>query len=312
MREKFETINFRAGSLAIIEQANRIIADYQAQGFKLTLRQLYYQFVARDLLPNKQTEYKRLGSIIDNGRQAGLIDWDAIEDRTRNLQSPSVWSSPQHILRAVASQYAEDWWKTQSSYVEVWIEKDALTGVIEPVCDEHQVPYFACRGYVSQSEMYSAAQRLKKIARGGRQPTMLHLGDHDPSGMHMTVDNGDRLDKFMRGYGVTVKRIALNRDQIDQYDPPPNPAKESDSRFEGYQAEHGDESWELDALEPSVIDQLIRDELEEIIDPEPWAAAKAAETENKKRLQQLHEDWESVIDFLRDINDEDRDDEDED
>lgn len=302
MKEQFIDIKFRADTLRVIEQANVIIEDYQRQGFKLTLRQLYYQFVSRDLIANKQTEYKRLGSIIDNGRQAGLIDWSAIEDRTRNLEKDSVWDSPESILRAVADQYREDWWAGQSTYCEVWIEKDALTGVIEPVCGEFQVPYFACRGYVSQSEMYGAAQRLKRIARHGRQPVILHLGDHDPSGMHMTVDNGERLNLFMRSYGVDVVRLALNRDQIDQYDPPPNPAKETDSRFEGYAAEHGDESWELDALDPAVIDQLIRDALEERIEPEPWQAAKDAEEANRELLEGTAAHWDRVKLFLKHRN----------
>lgn len=299
MREKFLDIKFRADTLAVINQANEIITDYQRQGFKLTLRQLYYQFVSRALIANKQSEYKRLGSIVDNGRQAGLIDWDAIEDRTRNLEKPNTWEDPESILHAVANQYREDWWKGQQFYPEVWIEKDALTGVIEPVCEEFQVPYFACRGYVSQSEMYGAAQRLKRIARGGRQPIIFHLGDHDPSGMHMTVDNGQRLDLFMRGYGVDVVRLALNMDQVEQYNPPPNPAKESDSRFEGYAAEHGDESWELDALNPTVIDQLIRDALDERIDPEPWQAAKDAEAENRALLESTSENWERVKLYLK-------------
>ena len=77
---------FSAGSLAMIEKANEIIADYAAQGFTLTLRQLYYQFVSKDLLPNKQAEYKRLGSVINDARMAGMLDWEAIEDRTRNVK----------------------------------------------------------------------------------------------------------------------------------------------------------------------------------------------------------------------------------
>lgn len=307
MRERFEDINFQAKTLKVIEAANQIIASYQAQGFKLTLRQLYYQFVSRDLIANKQTEYKRLGGIIDQGRKAGLIDWSAIEDRTRNLEKSSVWSSPQSILSAVADQYAEDWWLSQDSYVEVWIEKDALTGVIEPVCGEYQVPYFACRGYVSQSEMYDAAQRLKKIGRSGRAPIILHLGDHDPSGMHMTVDNAERLDKFMRGWGIDVRRLALNRDQIDQYDPPPNPAKDTDSRFVAYEAEHGDQSWELDALEPTVIDGLIRDALTDIIDPDPWERAQKKQEANKQALEDLSARWDEVIEFLNGGEDEDDD-----
>jgi hypothetical protein len=299
MKEKFTDIKFRADTLAVINHANTILDEYQAQGFKLTLRQLYYQFVARALLPNKQSEYKRLGSIIDNGRQAGLIDWAAIEDRTRNLERLSTWDSPQDILSAVTNQYREDWWLHQPFYPEVWIEKDALTGIIEPTCHEFRVPFFACRGYVSQSEMYDAAQRLKRVARSKRNPVIFHLGDHDPSGMHMTEDNGNRLDLFMRGYGIEVVRLALNMNQIEEYDPPPNPAKETDSRFESYAAEHGESSWELDALDPVVIANLIRDALEERIEPEPWQDAKDAEEKNREHLIGTSENWERVKLFLK-------------
>lgn len=296
MREKFIDIKFRADTLAVIEQANTIIDEYQRAGFRLTLRQLYYQFVSRALIANKQSEYKRLGGIIDNGRQAGLIDWDAIEDRTRNLERTTVWQSPQEILDAVANQYREDWWKDQPFYPEVWIEKDALTGVIEPVCDEYQVPYFACRGYVSQSEMYSAAQRLMRK----RNPIIFHLGDHDPSGIHMTEDNGARLDMFMRGRGVKVIRLALTMTQINQYNPPPNPAKDTDSRFASYEQTYGDQSWELDALDPSVIDQLIRNALNARIDKKKWEASKVGEDYNRASLKEVSANWDDVQSFLED------------
>ena len=123
--EKFITKKFRSSTLAIIAQANGIIAEYQAMGFTLTLRQLYYQFVARDLIPNKQSEYKRLGETINNARLAGLIDWSAIEDRTRNVRRTAMWDNPQSILDAVAAQYQENPWDTQKYAPEVWIEKDA-------------------------------------------------------------------------------------------------------------------------------------------------------------------------------------------
>jgi hypothetical protein len=128
--EAFIQRAFRPDSQRIIEQAVEIIEDYTAQGFTLTLRQLYYQFVARDLIPNRQSEYKRLGSIINDARLAGLIDWDMIEDRTRNVRKVSAWESPQEIVSAIAEQYKEDLWAGQSQRVEVWIEKDALVGVV--------------------------------------------------------------------------------------------------------------------------------------------------------------------------------------
>jgi hypothetical protein len=113
--EKFIQIKPQAATLAVIEQANAIIEEYAGQDFRLTLRQLYYQFVARDLLEeNTLEEYKRLGRIISTGRDAGLIDWDAIEDRTREVHTPTFWDSPSGIISAAAEQYREDLWANQS------------------------------------------------------------------------------------------------------------------------------------------------------------------------------------------------------
>lgn len=298
--ETFIETNFRADTRKVIEHANKIIEEYQRQGYQLTLRQLYYQFVSRDLIPNKQSEYKRLGEIVNNGRLAGLIDWDAIHDRTRNLETSPAWTSPQDILRAVASQYQENPWIDQPYAPEVWIEKDALIGVIERVCQENRVPFFACRGYASQSEIYSAGKRQAAAKRNGKTPIILHLGDHDPSGLDMTRDNRDRVSMFARR-GIEVRRLALNMDQIEQYDPPPNPAKDTDARFTNYQEEHGDSSWELDALEPNVIEQLIRDELETLIDPDPWKASQRHEAKGRRKLQQIVEAYESLPRILANL-----------
>jgi hypothetical protein len=285
MIELFIPRRFSAGSERIIETANAIIEEYQAQGFSLTLRQLYYQFVARDLIPNKQSEYKRLGSIINDARLAGLIDWDAIEDRTRFLRSYETFSSPGEAARKVARNYIEDLWDSQPCYIEVWIEKDALVGVIEPVCGRWRLPYFACRGYSSQSEQYNAGKRLAEAAMRGQEAIVLHLGDHDPSGLDMTRDNQDRLSMFADGEEVQVLRLALNMDQIRRHRPPPNPAKETDSRIGGYLDQYGTaSSWELDALDPKVIDQLIDREVRVHLDEERWADAAERERKNRERL----------------------------
>src|SRR5882757_3288882 len=131
----YKEIKFSDASMALIKRCNGIITEYTGQGFRLTLRQLYYQLVSRDLIANKQTEYKRLGSVINDARLAGLIDWDMIEDRTRNVRTIASWSDPADIIDTVARQYKEDLWESQPYRVEVWIEKDALLGVIEPVCE---------------------------------------------------------------------------------------------------------------------------------------------------------------------------------
>lgn len=256
--------NFRDASLVLINKVNEIVYSYAQQGYDLTLRQVYYQLVARAIIPNNERSYKNIGNLINDGRLAGLIDWNSITDRTRNIRRNSQWSTPQSILESVAHQYHHDLLQGQRNYVEVWIEKDALVGVIGDTCSNNDVPYFSCRGYVSQSEMWSAAQRLINRERSGQRSVILHLGDHDPSGIDMTRDIQDRLNLF--GSEVMVERIALTMSQIDQYSPPPNPAKLSDARAEGYVSLYGDESWELDALEPSVINSLITDSLSQLLD----------------------------------------------
>lgn len=297
MREQFVARNFSAGSLAIIDKASEIVAEYAAQGFVLTLRQLYYQFVARGLIQNKQTEYKRIGSIVNDARLAGLIDWDGIEDRTRNLRRPAAWDSPGAIIEAVGNQYKEDLWRDQEYRPEVWIEKDALVGVIEPVCDRWRLPYFACRGYTSQSEQYRAGKRFAHHRDAGQVPIVFHLGDHDPSGIDMTRDNEARVSMFAEAQ-VRVMRLALNYAQVEQYDPPPNPAKDTDSRSPGYVEKFGPSSWELDALDPKVIDRLIDDAVGKIMDLDLWGQAMKVEKKNRALIAKVATRWDDVVQLV--------------
>jgi hypothetical protein len=296
--EAFVETKFHKSTLAVIQQANAIIAEYEAQGFTLTLRQLYYQFVSRDLIENKHAEYKRLGSIIKDGRRSGLIDWDAIEDRTRNVRRYSSWESPADVVATAAEQYRKDLWAAQPCRPEVWIEKDALIGVIEGVCNNYRVPYFACRGNNSESEQYKAGKRFERHLEDGLTPVVFHLGDHDPNGIDMTRDNRDRLAMFAR-QDIAVRRIALNMDQVERYAPPPNPAKETDTRYTRYVEEFGHECWELDALDPAVIADLIRAEVEALIDHDAWNSAMAEEEQHRASLANASANWAEVEKFLR-------------
>lgn len=294
---------FNSSSIPTIRQADDICRQYAAQGLTLTLRQIYYQFVARGLMANRQSNYDRLGSILNDARLAGYLDWSHMEDRTRYLRKGSTWDAPQDILTAVASQYRRDLWADQNAHVEVWIEKDALVGVIERPCTEERVGYFACRGYPSQSEVWSAAMRLRGQARQGKAIHVLHLGDHDPSGIDMTRDIEDRLNLFLAhhegyGYTLTVNRLALNMDQVEQYDPPPNPAKWSDSRAAAYVEQFGESSWELDALEPTVIGDLIRQEIANLRDDEAWLRASEREEREQNELAAISENYDAVSEFL--------------
>lgn len=290
--------HFSADTMAIINRANAIIADYSRDGFDLTLRQLYYQFVAKALIPNKDTEYKRLGSIINDARLTGLIDWNAITDRTRYVRRNSHWESPGDVIHTAADQYKIDKWADQTNRVEVWIEKDALVGVISSVCCDLDVPYFSCRGYTSASEMWVAAQRMLGYLDANQAPIIIHLGDHDPSGKDMTRDIRDRMDLFVGKDEVTINRIALNMDQIEEYDPPPNPAKITDSRAGRYMAEFGSESWELDALEPRMLSALVRQHVIALRDEEVWDSYASRESHDKESLNKAAEHWGSVEKFL--------------
>ena len=294
--------NFRPATLATIATANRIIEEYATQGFDLTLRQLYYQMVARGYIENSERSYKNFGNVIDDGRLAGLIDWDRIVDRTRNLRGNGHFRDPGHIMQAAANSYQIDKWARQPNRVEVWVEKDALVGVIEVVCRRLDVPYFACRGYTSQSEMWAAGQRLARWRRQRQTPIILYLGDHDPSGIDMTRDVTDRLQLFAGG--ITVDRLALNWDQVETYNPPPNPAKLTDSRAEAYIANFGLSSWELDALDPATLAALIETSVVALRDDRLWAEAVEQEEEGLRQLEAAADRWAEVADFL-DAGDED-------
>lgn len=283
---KYRDKKFSEEKLKLIDIANSIISEYDADNIELTLRQLYYQFVARDYIPNTQKDYKKLGDLISDARLAGLLDWDSITDRTRNLARNSNWESPKQIVEACINSYRIDKWEGQKHRVEVWIEKDALVGVIEGVCGDLDVPYFSCRGYTSQSEMWAAAQRLRGYRKQGQHPIILHLGDHDPSGRDMTRDIEDRLAMF-GVQGLEVTRIALNMDQIEKYRPPPNPAKIEDPRATRYIKEFGRSSWELDALDPKTIRELIHSEVRPYIDPRMLKKRKEQEEQDRQQLKEI-------------------------
>jgi len=290
--------NIKEPKQEIIDQANVIIAEYQAQGLDLTLRQLFYKFVTRNLLPNTERAYKRLGNIIADGRLLGLIDWASIVDRTRGVEGGGHWSSPEEMIRTMATHYKIDKWQGQDYHPEIWIEKDALKGVIADVCERLDVRYLSCRGYTSISEMWQSAQRLLEAQEEeGKIPIIFHMGDHDPSGMDMSND----IKKRLRMFGVDqlqFERIALNLNQIQQYGPPPNPTKLTDSRAGEYIDQFGYDCWELDALDPPVMIQLIEDSVTNVRDDAQWDVMCAQQQDELDQLQGVSDDWAKIIQNL--------------
>lgn len=264
-----------------------ICDEYRAQGYKLTLRQLYYQLVSRDIIPNQQKEYKRLSEFLTQARMAGLLAWDIIEDRIRVPQRKSHWDGITDLVSSAVSSYRKDRWADQKKFLEVWVEKDALSGVLSPICDQYHVSLMVNRGYSSATAMHDAARRLAYYEGRGQVCTVLYLGDHDPSGEDMVRDVQARLRIFR--CKTKVKKIALTMAQIEQYNPPPNPAKMSDSRAQGYVDTHGESSWELDALTPDVLNKLLHKEIKQIIDMKKYNAIIKEEEEEVEALKEATE-----------------------
>lgn len=290
---------------AMAELAGSILEEYDRAGYRLTLRGLYYKFVARDLFPaswidpatgstNNNKSYDKLQTLITDARMVGIIDWHLIEDKTREIDGKPTWSSPADFIESVAPQYNLDTWHNQPNRVEVWVEKDAQEDVVSKAARRLGIQYFSCRGYCSATSLWDAGQRLASFAESGQRPVILHLGDHDPSGLDMTRDIEERVRLFMGeefGDDLTVERIALTREQVKKYKPPPNPAKQTDCRYEDYKAQHGEKCWELDALEPAVVDALIELHVESYRDDELYDEAEEENTVGRRRLKTAADNW---------------------
>jgi len=290
VKQRYISQQLQPVRLEVIRQADEILTEYMDAGLVMTLRQLYYQFVSRGLLPNTKKDYKRLGEIVSVGRLTGHLDWDAIEDRGRVAQSTPDWSSIKSIMDVAVRQFRLPRWANQTDYVEIWVEKDALAGVLEPMCSEFHVTLMVNKGYSSSSAMRASAARFMQNGRGKRIH-LGYLGDHDPSGEDMVRDIAERLAVF----GVkrlTVEKIGLTMDQIREFNPPPNPAKTTDSRFDAYQEKFGDESWEVDALDPRTLQRLVRSYLARFRDDSKLREVLDEEDRQKRQVARFVRDLE--------------------
>lgn len=322
MKQTFIYKRFNQKHEALIQTAEQIMDDMRGQGYDLSLRQLYYQFVAHHGLPNTEQSYKMLGVVISDARLAGRLDWRMLVDRGRStLQNPH-WDDPADVIDSAASGYKIDMWEGQEWHVEVMVEKQALEGVLVPVCRRLDVPFTSNKGYSSSSAMYRAGRRLHDKMNEGRKIAIIYLGDHDPSGLDMGRDVLDRLLLFSEaGEWVddpdemiyhnldkpevvindewegqfVLERIALNMDQVRLYNPPPNPAKMTDSRAGGYVSKYGSSSWELDALEPSVLADLVSNAVGRYVDDEAMDLRRDQLARDKAILNKMAEDYRASL-----------------
>jgi hypothetical protein len=284
MKQEYIDIRFNAATADLISKANVIIETYR--GMSITVRQLYYRLVAADVIPNSIRSYKRIVKIITDARMAGLIDWDAIEDRARQFQEKTRWRDGQQIIDAAANGFHRDMWEGQDVRPFVLVEKDALSGVLAPVCYALDVPLLACKGYASATVMREfAVNQVRNAIMDGQTPIILHLGDHDPSGIDMTRDLNERISLFLEIEDANINRLALNMPQIERLKPPPNPAKESDARFKAYRQKHGVKCWELDALPPDELQRIVREAIRRRIDWDLWERRIEEIEATKKRLK---------------------------
>lgn len=287
MKERFLSDDLRLNdeNWKKLASAQEIVEEYAGQGLRLTLRQLYYQLVARGFIPNSDKEYAKLSVLLVKGRMAGEVDWDAIEDRIRVPYLPYYSEDISDALTSLASYYRINRQDGQKTHLEVWCEKDALSAVLKTITSHYHIYLQVNRGYSSCTAMYDAAKRFEQAESNAQDCKVLYIGDHDPSGLDMLRDIRDRLEEFRQE--VEVIPIALTWEQVQEYNPPPNPAKISDPRAKWYIAEFGETSWEVDALRPEVLRDLVTEEIKRHLDGMRFQRMLAREDNEKARLLKI-------------------------
>lgn len=283
---KYRDWNPKQDTQKRVLQLASILAEYPNQ--RVTVRQLYYRLVAKALIANNDDEYRKVQSIITDARYAGLIDWNAIEDRNREPMRPREWASGRQALDAVIGNFRMNRWATQPFYVEMWVEKAALAGILEPICSDYHITLMVNRGYSSASAMKESAERIRHACRNNPsrpRPVVLYVGDHDPSGLDMPRDIKSRLLEFDCPDYLDVRPVVLTMAQIEEHNPPPNPVKLKDVRSEAYVQQFGHESWEADALPPPVLDLTMRQTINAYVDKDAMTKAIAHENQVKAKIK---------------------------
>lgn len=287
-KEQFSSCNLQQTNQDLLDTIQKITEYYLDDGYIMTLRQLFYQLVTKDIIPNKQAEYNKLSRLLKIGRMAGLIDWEIIEDRLRVPKLPYWCLDVPDALQDTIKQFRLDRQTGQNVYVELWCEKDALSNVLYKISSKYHLNLMINRGYSSCTAMHDAFNRFKRCTWVDEK-VILYIGDHDPSGLDMIRDIEKRLNEF--GEFPDIIPIALTEEQINTYNPPPNPAKMTDPRSDKYVKKHGHISYEVDALPPNILNQIVSQNVENHIDMSIFNEVLAEEEEQKKQLTAIAESW---------------------
>jgi len=261
---------------------HRAIAQVAADYDRLSVRQLFYQLVSRGAVDKTERAYKRVCDAAVQMRLSGALDYRQVVDGHRTRRVTYAHDGLRAALEGAHRLYRRNYWTEQPTHVEVWSEKDALSGVIHPVCDRYGVPYVATRGFPSVTLIYESAQA---ITATGKPARVFYFGDHDASGQSISAG----LERDLAGHGaaVAVERVALNPDQVTAYRLPTRPGKQSDSRHAAFAARFGDASVELDALPPDVLTALVEHSILSAIDPDSWGRVATVERLEEMTLASL-------------------------
>ena len=274
-------VRFQKKTQNIIEQARQILTLHHP----MTVRKVYYQLVSRQIVENNRNRYQAVSDALVKARKQGLIDWEWIEDRLRRPRHVSMWSDLSEFAEVAARSYRRDVWTTQPNYLEVWLEKDALSGIFEDTLRRYGVTLNVGRGFDGWSSIHNAAWRFVTQIEEGKAATILYFGDFDPSGEDMVRSLRDRLAWF-DCYPEIIK-CALTMDDIRRYNLPPDFAKRTDSRAKKFIALHGDVSVELDALPAGVLISRLVEEVEDRMDITALEIVRITESAERARLVEL-------------------------
>jgi len=260
-------------TVVLLETARAILAEQHP----MTVRQVYYQLVSRQVIENNRGQYQAVSNALVDARKDGVIPWDWIEDRLRRPRRVSMWDDLADFAKTAVSAYRRDVWASQENYVECWLEKDALSGVFEDILRNYGVTLNVGRGYDGWDSIHNAADRFGD----GDGSTILYFGDFDPSGEDMVRSLRERLAFF--GCEPDVIKVALTADDVKRYNLPPDFTKTTDTRRAAFVERFGDVAVELDALPIDVLRERITTEVESIMDLD--ALAEVRELEKKERAK---------------------------
>jgi hypothetical protein len=265
---------------AEVEVRREALLEIIDGGRPMTVRQVFYQATVRGLVEKAESGYAKVQTDLTVMRRDGSLPYDWLADNTRWQRKPRTFDSVESALQETARFYRKSLWTSADSYVEIWLEKDALSGVIYPVTSMYDVPLMVARGYASLSFLYNAAEYINTLY----VPTYIyHAGDFDPSG----VNAGEKIEETLRELApdaeIFFERIAVTPEQINEWDLPTRPTKASDTRSKGF----GAISVELDAIEPNQLRQLVQDAIEQHLPADQFEVLKAAEQSEREIISRL-------------------------